>query len=85
MNPLSNALKYGASTPIEVQVDCSGGPRIRVQEGPGIPRVGHERIFERFERGGLTHGPSGTHQGRVWAQSPPGGGTTFEVVLPPRG
>jgi PAS domain S-box-containing protein len=98
-NLISNALKYGASTPIEVQVDCSDGPRIRVQDvGPGIPPEEHERIFERFERGGLTHGPPGmglglwivreivqAHHGRVWAQSPPGGGTTFEVVLPPRG
>jgi PAS domain S-box-containing protein len=98
-NLLSNALKYGASTPIEVQVDCAEGPRIRVQDaGPGIPPEEHERIFERFERGGLSHGVAGmglglwivreivqAHHGRVWAQSPPGGGTTFEVVLPLRG
>ena len=78
-------------------MDCVNGPSVRVWDaGPGIPPEEHERIFERFERGRLTDGASGmglglgivreivqAHRGRVWVQSPPGGGTIFEVVLPP--
>ena len=98
-NLLSNALKYGARSPVEVQVDCVSGPRIRVQDaGPGISPAEHARIFERFERGLQTGGHPGmglglwivreivqAHGGRVWVQSPPGGGATFEVSLPPGG
>ncbi len=98
-NLLSNALKYAPGSPVELQVDCVSGPRIRVQDaGPGIPPAEQDRIFERFERGLRTQGHPGmgfglwivreivqAHQGRVWVQSPPGGGATFEVSLLPGG
>ena len=98
-NLLSNALKYAPGSPVEVQVDCVSGPCFRVQDaGPGISPAEQARIFERFERGLLTHGHPGmglglwivreivqAHHGRVWVQSPPGGGATFEVSLLPGG
>jgi signal transduction histidine kinase len=98
-NLLSNALKYAPGSPVELQVDCVSSPCFRVQDaGPGIPPAEQARIFERFERGLRTHGHPGmglglwivreivqAHHGRVWIQSPPGGGTTFEVSLLPGG
>jgi PAS domain S-box-containing protein len=98
-NLLVNALKYGRGSPVEVQVDCNSGPRLLVRDGgPGIPPEEQDRIFERFERGRQAGGHSGmglglwivreivlAHQGRVWVESPPGGGATFGVSLPARG
>ena len=98
-NLVSNALKYGEGSPVEVQVDCNSGPRLLVSDGgPGIPSGEQERIFERFERGRETEGQPGmglglwivreivlAHQGRVWVQSPAGRGATFGVSLPPVG
>jgi len=98
-NLVANALKYGDGSPVEVQVDCNSAPTIRVMDGgPGIPPEERDRIFERFERGRLAETQSGmglglwivreivlAHQGRVWVESPPGGGATFGVSLPSRG
>ena len=98
-NLVANALKYGDGSPVELQVDCNSGPTVRVKDrGPGIPPEEHDRIFERFERGRLAETQSGmglglsmvreivlAHQGRVWVESPPGGGATFGVSLPSRG
>ena len=100
-NLVANALKYGAGSPVEVQVDCNSGagPTLRVHDGgPGIPSEEQDRIFERFERGRHTEGHAGmglglwivreivlAHQGHLWVQSPPGLGTTFGVSLPLEG
>jgi PAS domain S-box-containing protein len=97
-NLVSNALKYGAGSPVDVQVDCNSGsgPTLRVHDGgPGIPSEEQDRIFERFERGRDTEGHVGmglglwivreivlAHRGQLWVQSPPGLGTTFGVSLP---
>ncbi|RMD48094.1 MAG: sensor histidine kinase, partial [Candidatus Thermofonsia bacterium] len=66
-------------------------------EGPGIPEPDLENVFNRFFRGkvGETAGSSGTglglsiakgiveaHNGRVWAENRPTGGTTFSIALP---
>jgi signal transduction histidine kinase len=72
--------------------------RIWVRDrGLGIPAEALERIFERFERvtGDAGRSIAGTglglpivreivqqHGGRVWAESQPGAGSTFHVVLP---
>ncbi|MGA9525710.1 MAG: ATP-binding protein [Myxococcaceae bacterium] len=65
-------------------------------EGIGIPSEHRERLFERFHRapnaaqsfGGLGLGLYISrdiverHGGRIWAESEPGHGSTFHVVLP---
>ncbi|HEY1334745.1 MAG TPA: PAS domain-containing sensor histidine kinase, partial [Myxococcaceae bacterium] len=95
-NLVSNALKYGEGSPVEVQVDCNAGPTVRVRDGgPGVPPEEQDRIFERFERGQQAETQSGmglglwivreivlAHQGRVWVECPPGGGAAFGVSLP---
>ena len=98
-NLVSNALKYGQGSPVEIQINCNSAPTVRVRDhGPGIPPEEQERIFERFERGRQAESQSGmglglwmvreivlAHQGRVWVESPPGGGATFGVSLPAGG
>jgi signal transduction histidine kinase len=66
-------------------------------DGPGIPAEQLERVFERFhrvdearsrDRGGTGLGLAiaraivEAHGGRIWAEAPPGGGTTVRIELP---
>lgn len=96
-NLVSNALKYGRSSPVSLRVfKRDGFARIEVSDqGLGIAAENLERIFERFERAvsplhfrGLGLGLYITrqivtlHNGRVWAESAPGKGSTFVVELP---
>jgi signal transduction histidine kinase len=62
-------------------------------DGPGIPTEALERIFGRFERVDQ-HGPGiglglaivrsivEMHHGKVWAESNPGKGASFRLILP---
>ncbi len=52
LNLMSNAIKYGAGRPIEVQVaEVDAHARITVRDyGVGIAPEDQQRIFERFER-----------------------------------
>lgn len=65
--------------------------------GPGVPEAFRDRIFSRFAQADSsdTRGKSGTglglyiakeiaerHGGRLWFDSPPGGGATFHLELP---
>jgi signal transduction histidine kinase len=94
---LSNALKYGAGSPVHVLVERGPtGARLTVRdEGIGISPEHLPRIFARFERavsaehfGGLGLGLYLTRHlvealgGTIRASSEPGKGSTFEVELP---
>lgn len=73
----------------------AGGAEVYLRvrdDGPGIPAAALEDVFRRFYRVGVSGG-SGLglsiaralvelHGGRIWAESPPGGGAVFHVVLP---
>jgi len=97
VNLLSNAIKYGRGKPVEIAVRREAG-RARLQirdQGIGVPREQHEKIFERFTRlvsvreyGGLGLGLFisrqivEAHGGSIDVQSEPGEGATFTVELP---
>jgi signal transduction histidine kinase len=96
-NLLSNAVKYGEGKPISVRV--AGGTRtaslVVADRGIGIAPGEHERIFERFERGGAAQGYGGlgiglwiarelvaAHGGSIGVESAAGAGAAFLVELP---
>lgn len=96
-NLLENALKFAsADAPVEVKVEKSGEVvRISViDRGVGIDADQLERIFDKFvrTREGTVAGTGlglyisrrivNAHGGRIWAQSDPGGATTFVLELP---
>jgi two-component system phosphate regulon sensor histidine kinase PhoR len=99
VNLLSNAYKYGGE-PRKITIAASqddGRVRISVTDnGAGIPRVEHKRIFDKFyrvddrlarEREGSGLGLAivdhivRAHGGKVELESEPGRGSTFTIVL----
>jgi signal transduction histidine kinase len=98
-NLLSNAIKYSDEGSVVELAAEQHGYRVRMtvrDEGRGIPRDQHGRIFTKFFRGdaGAT-GITGTglglavsreiveaHGGRIGFDSDPGSGSTFWVELP---
>ncbi len=99
-NLLDNAIKYsgrGGRVIVLLRPDA-GEVVLEVQDdGPGIPRDKHDRIFERFFRvdehrsrrlGGTGLGLAivkhlvQTHEGRIELESAVGAGSTFRVVFP---
>jgi len=96
-NVVSNAIKYGAGHPVEIQLKTKGAKAIlTVQDrGIGIPVQDLSRIFGRFERtaisrnyGGLGLGlyiasqVVGQHGGSIKAENRSNGGTSFVIELP---
>jgi two-component system, OmpR family, phosphate regulon sensor histidine kinase PhoR len=98
-NLLGNAVKYGGTPPV-VKIRARpvpGGIAVEVHDnGQGIARVEHRRIFEKFyriddrlsrEREGSGLGLAivkhivRAHRGRVQVDSAPGQGSTFRIVL----
>lgn len=52
-NLVSNAIKYGRGTPVEVRATLAAPDTVCFEVadgGPGIPPADRERIFEKFER-----------------------------------
>ena len=102
-NLLDNAIKYADSKSPEISVGSEYSPErgavtIKISDnGPGIPRPLHRKIFGRFVRLGteLERKKPGTGlglyivrtlvarwRGRVQVGSKDGGGTVFQVTLP---
>ncbi len=97
-NLISNAIKYGARSPIEVVASADDDEvRIEVRDrGPGIPPSDRDRIFGRFERAvGTGERRSGfgvglwivgqlveAMAGTIAVDDVAGGGTSFRLVLP---
>jgi len=97
VNLLENALKFSpAPEPVQLRANRSRGEVvIRVtNRGRGIPQAELGRIFEPFQRvvgertGGaglglaIAKGFTEANGGRIWAESRPGQGATFVLVLP---
>jgi two-component system phosphate regulon sensor histidine kinase PhoR len=99
-NLLGNAVKYGGEPPVVTlrARKIPAGIAIEVTDnGEGIPRGEHRRIFDKFyriddrlsrEREGSGLGLAivkhivRAHRGRVQVDSAPGKGSTFRIVLP---
>ncbi|MCY1021138.1 PAS domain S-box protein [Pyxidicoccus sp. MSG2] len=96
-NLLSNAVRYGAGTPVEVRLGREGDMAMVTvkDQGIGISQDDLSRIFGKFERavserhyGGLGLGLYITRQivdamnGSIQVESSPGQGATFTVRLP---
>lgn len=96
-NLLTNALRYGAKSPIAVKVYSENGQaRVEVQDqGIGIGEENQKRIFQQFERVTAKHAVAGlglglfiseqivtAHGGTITVESRIGEGALFRVCLP---
>ncbi|MGV8890223.1 MAG: hybrid sensor histidine kinase/response regulator [Pseudomonas sp.] len=96
-NLLTNALRYGAKSPINVKVYSeSGQARVDVRDlGIGISEENQKRIFQQFERVTAKHAVAGlglglfiseqivaAHGGFITVESRIGEGALFRVCLP---
>jgi two-component system phosphate regulon sensor histidine kinase PhoR len=101
LNLVGNAYKY-TGTQKEITVFARAGKRRRVHlgvkdNGPGLPKFEHKRIFERFyqAQGLLSNKTSGSglglaitraivegNGGKIRVESEPGKGATFTIELP---
>jgi predicted ATPase/signal transduction histidine kinase len=96
-NLLTNAAKFGAGKPIEIRVEQVGDTaRLTVTDhGIGIAPERRPYVFDRFERAvpSSSYGGLGlglyiarsivlAHGGTITADSQPGAGSTFTVILP---
>jgi len=96
VNLLANAHFHTPSgTRIAIGGDVVGSEvHVTVSDtGPGIPTRAMDTIFEPFHHFAAAEGGSGLgltiarriiemHRGRIWAESTPGLGTTFHIVVP---
>lgn len=96
-NLVSNAVRYGAGAPIDIEVRAAGqNAKLSVRDhGVGIALEDQRRIFDRFERVKQRTSPGGfgvglwvvktlcdALGGTITVESTPGDGATFTVSLP---
>jgi len=96
-NLLTNALRYGAKSPVQVRVYTEHGEaRVEVRDhGIGISEENQKRIFQQFERVSANHSAAGlglglfiseqivaAHGGTIEVESQIGEGALFRVCLP---
>ncbi len=97
-NLLDNALKYSPNdSPLDVKARTAENEVwITVMDrGMGIPKEDLERVFDKFYRVQRPEQVTGTglglaicrgiieaHNGRIWAEARPGGGTCITIALP---
>jgi signal transduction histidine kinase len=96
-NLIDNAVKFGAGSPIEVELRARDGTAtLSVHDhGPGIPLEEQGELFRRYRRGSAAVGLGGlglglhvvreivaAHGGTVRVDARPGKGSTFTVELP---
>lgn len=97
VNLVTNAIKYGAGSPIEVRLHRLDDEQVELcvhDGGPGIPDAEHGRIFDAFERASERHTSQSlglglfivreivrAHGGTIALRSVPGA-TTFAITLP---
>jgi two-component system phosphate regulon sensor histidine kinase PhoR len=100
VNLLSNAQKYGGTPPRVRLVVATSGEEVKISvtdNGIGIPRPEHRRIFDKFYRidDRLSRAKEGSglglaivkhvaraHRARVTVESTEGAGSTFAIFLP---
>lgn len=98
LNLLDNAIKYSpAGLPVNIDATLAGNEiELRVSDrGSGVPVEEREVIFGKFARGsGTSHTPGiglglpiskgfvEAHEGRIWVEDRPGGGSIFCLTLP---
>ena len=98
VNLLDNAAKYSPDgSPVEVEVKCNpDGVLISIHDrGIGIPTESLDMIFDKFFRIKSVDGVTGSglgltickgiveaHNGRIWAENRPEGGSSFYILLP---
>jgi len=95
-NLISNAIKYNDKTNPQIEIGASqedGYHKFYVSDnGIGIEKAYHDRIFETFKKLQNDGSSTGiglsvvkkiveTYQGRIWVNSEPGEGTTFYFTL----
>lgn len=101
INLVDNALKHSPPrSTVTIRLSTTKPTHLQLSvhdQGPGIPKTDHERIFEQFYRRGselrretrgigiglsLVRHTTQAHQGTISVQSEPSHGTTFSLDLP---
>jgi two-component system sensor histidine kinase KdpD len=98
MNLLDNAAKYSPEQSIiEIQGWLQENEvwLAFIDQGIGIPETDLDKVFDKFYRTSRSHGIGGlglglsiskgiveAHNGRIWANNRPGGGTVISLALP---